>query len=536
MVGLAYFPVSKLGIGLPSKSGFLAVFWPAYGLAAGILIALGPRARWPVAGGVTVANFLSHLSDDKPFWVASALGLAEGIQTLVTAGLIVRYFGKDFGLGRLRHALGLLAAASVGAVVAGVWWIVVSMLFQAPTEPVLSTFQHWFMSDMVGFITVAPFVIGLLAGLRRPMPRREFVEGTVALLALAMITGIIISLPSQLWATARPIAWLFPMLLWLTARCGPVFAAAAVSIVSITIVSTAVWGIGHFGDPELPINDRILEAQTAILFVAFCALVLAALFSERRESAARLALTNMTLERERDNRLMNIEAVTASIAHELKQPLAAIAINGQAALRYLQRSPPDHDEARTSLNSMINDVHRTSEVLDGIQSLFRNIDQKSQQVDMNEIVLETLQSLQGHLLNHNVESCTELTSGLPTVDGNKGQLREVISNLIHNAIDAMNATPDRSRVLLLKTELRGEEAIKVTVEDTGQGIDADRLKGIFGALVTTKPSGMGLGLAICRMIVEKHGGEITASSDGKNGSLLQVVLPIGSNDNAATHT
>jgi signal transduction histidine kinase len=294
-------------------------------------------------------------------------------------------------------------------------------------------------------------------------------------------------------------------------------------------------GKGHFGDPSVPITDRVLGAQAGILVVAFSAYVLAALFAERRESSRKLAQSYMMLERERDNKLMNIEAITAAIAHEVKQPLAAIVINGKAALRFLERSPPDHDEVRTNLNNMVKDGFRTSEVFDGIRALFRKVDDGIKSVDINEIILGTLQSLREDFLDRKIETRTELTSGLPAIEGHKGQLQEVISNLIHNAVDALDATTDRNRMVRLKTELHGDDAIKLIVEDSGPGIDANKLEGIFGAFITTKAQGMGLGLAICRMIIEKHKGQITASSDGKNGALFQVVLPIKSTENSAKH-
>src|SRR5215472_10388192 len=322
------------------------------------------------------------------------------------------------------------------------------------------------------------------------------------------------------------VTWLFPIFLWLAARCEPSFSAAGAFLVSMTIVWTTILGKGHFGDPSLPITDRVLGAQAGILVVAFSAYVLAALFAERRESARKLTQSHTMLERERDNKLMNIEAITAAIAHEVKQPLAAIVINGKAALRFLERSPPDHDEVQANLHSIVKDGFRTSEVFDGIRALFRKADHGPQLIDINEIILGTLRSLREELSDHRVETRTELTVGLPSVAGHKGQLQEVISNLIHNAVDAMDATTDRSRVLRVQTELRGDDAIKVIVEDSGPGIDTSKLDGIFGAFITTKAHGMGLGLAICRMIIEKHNGQITASSDGKYGALFQVVLPI----------
>ena len=231
------------------------------------------------------------------------------------------------------------------------------------------------------------------------------------------------------------------------------------------------------------------------------------------------------LERERDNKLLSAQAIAGAIAHEVRQPLSAIVTNANAALRWLGRSPPDPDEVQAALNRIQREGHRTSEVFDAIRALFRKADQGRERVDVNEIVVEVLRSSQGDLIDHGVEARSELTE-LPLVDGHRGQLREVIFNLVHNAIEAMDAQADQSRVLRVTTKLRDDNAILVGVEDSGPGVDPQKLDGIFGAFFSTKSQGMGLGLAICRMIVEQHGGELTASSDGKKGALFQFVLPI----------
>ena len=182
------------------------------------------------------------------------------------------------------------------------------MLLQPPTVPFLTIWEHWVASNTIGFIAVAPLLIGLAAALRQRPRSSELLEGIAALMTLAGMTTVIISLSQERWETVVPVAWLFPMLLWLAARCGTVFAAAGAFIVSITIVCTTVLGIGHFGDPSLPIDDRILGAQASILIVTLSAYVLAALFAERRENEVRLTSSNMMLERERNNKLMNLEA------------------------------------------------------------------------------------------------------------------------------------------------------------------------------------------------------------------------------------
>jgi PAS domain S-box-containing protein len=244
----------------------------------------------------------------------------------------------------------------------------------------------------------------------------------------------------------------------------------------------------------------------------------------RTELALREAV--VTLEGERDNKLMNIEVVTASITHEVRQPLAAIAINGSAALQFLARVPLDIDRVRAILNQMMGDCHRVSDVFDTIRALFRRVDQKREPTVVNEIVHDVLQSMHEELTDHGVTTETELAPELQPVDGHRNQLRQVILNLIHNAIESMDSTMDRSRVVRVITKSHGPDAIIVAVEDSGPGIDPTGLDSIFDPFITTKPDGMGLGLAICRMIAERHDGKLSALSDGKNGARFQLVLPV----------
>jgi PAS domain S-box-containing protein len=242
-----------------------------------------------------------------------------------------------------------------------------------------------------------------------------------------------------------------------------------------------------------------------------------------------------TLQRERDNKLLNVEAATASIAHEVRQPLAAISVGGAAAMRFLDMSPPDLDELRAILGRIVTDCRQASEVFNGISALFQKIDQSRRAVDVNQIALDVLLSLHGQLKDHGVATETELASDLPLVDGHQAQLRQVVFNLVHNAIEAMATITDRRRLLRVSTRPQDQNAIVVAIEDSGPGIDPGLLNNMFDAFVTTKVHGMGLGLAICRMIVQRHGGRLLASSNGRTGARLEFVLPVGSPDTTHAH-
>jgi len=525
-VGLAYFLAAWLAYGLSLQSEGLAVFWPASGVSSGLLIALGPRAQWPVVSGVIVAVVADHLIMADPLRVGIAFALSDAAETLIIAGLIERYLGKEFGLDRLRHVLGMLAAAVIGTCVSGIGGVIASVLLRPPTVPILTIWEHWVASNTIGFIAVAPLLIGLAGALRQQPQSRELVEGAAALTTLAVMTGVIISLSQERWETMVPIAWLSPMLLWLAARCRPIFAAAGAFIVSITIVCTTVFGIGHFGDPSLTIDDRILGAQASILVVALSAYVLAALFAERRESEARLASSNMMLERERSNKLMNLEAMAASISHEVRQPLTGITTSSSALLRFLGDAPPKLEKARSAAERVIAAAHRANQILDNIRNLFGTAKRAEDSIDVNDLTLRALRVLDSELKNHNIGRRLEMKPELPPITGHSGQLQEVVVNMIQNAIDAMDAVDDGSRVLTVRTERNGNDAISIEIEDSGPGIDPKKSSDdLFDAFFTTKPHGMGLGLAICRMIVERHDGKLSVSSAEPHGAIFRIELP-----------
>jgi PAS domain S-box-containing protein len=296
-VGMAYFLAARLSLALLAKPDGVAVFWPAAGVSSGVLIGLGRSARLPVASGVIVATIIANLMGDRSVWDAAASALWDTGEALLAAWLIERYFGSGFTLGTLRNVLGLLAAAVVAAAASGVGGTVAFRLFHSPTAPIWTTWQHWLASDATGIIIVAPVVIGLAKALRQPPPRSEIIEGVTALAVLAATIVFVILLPFEPWQAVRPAVLLFPVLLWLAARCQPVFAAGGAFMVSLTIVWTTTFGIGQLvnptfpigiADPTIPIGSRILAAQIAIVVCTLSANVLAALFAERRQAEERL--------------------------------------------------------------------------------------------------------------------------------------------------------------------------------------------------------------------------------------------------------
>jgi two-component system, NtrC family, sensor kinase len=241
--------------------------------------------------------------------------------------------------------------------------------------------------------------------------------------------------------------------------------------------------------------------------------------SRERESADQLELA-------RASRLTTMGAMTASIAHEINQPLAAIAANANAGLRWLARSSPDIEEVHAALKRINTDAHRAGEIIQSVRSIFKKAPQQGALVDVNTLIQEVLALVHGDLMSHQVAVKTDLDRDLLPVRADRVQLQQVALNLITNAIEAMSTVEGQPRLLTVSTRPHERDGVLIRVQDSGPGIDPGGLERIFDAFFSTKSSGMGMGLFICRSIVEAHGGHLWASAE-PGGAAFNLVLPVG---------
>jgi two-component system sensor kinase FixL len=224
-------------------------------------------------------------------------------------------------------------------------------------------------------------------------------------------------------------------------------------------------------------------------------------------------------------RVMTLGALTASIAHEVNQPLAAVVTNGNACLRWLARAEPDLEEARAAVERIIRDGHRASEVIKRMRALAQKTDSQTAWLDLNDVIHEVIALVHSKVRQQRGVLRTELSAALPPVLGDRIQLQQVILNLVLNGIEAMQAVTERVRELQIRSYRYAADEVGVAVRDAGIGLDPQQMARLFDAFYTTKPGGTGMGLAISRTIIEAHGGRLWATPNEGPGATVQFTLP-----------
>jgi signal transduction histidine kinase len=287
--------------------------------------------------------------------------------------------------------------------------------------------------------------------------------------------------------------------------------AVAVGCAALTVVSNFL----SPGDPWA--STALINRLIGIIAIAVTT------FIALQNQSATAALQRAKFDRV--TRLTTLGELTATIAHEVSQPLAAIKTNGAACMRWLAHQPPELDEARQAVERIVNAGNRANEILQRIRGLVKGTPPVKERLDINETILEAIAFTPNELERHRILLQTKLASDLPPVPGDRVQLQQVILNLLVNAIEVMRDVSERERQLLVSSRKHDSDSVLVAVQDSGTGLDPANLESVFEAFHTTKPNGMGMGLAISRSIVNAHGGRLWATNSETGGAVFQFTLP-----------
>jgi C4-dicarboxylate-specific signal transduction histidine kinase len=275
--------------------------------------------------------------------------------------------------------------------------------------------------------------------------------------------------------------------------------------------------------------DRGSENVLINCVISILAIAVTTHLALQNQSAER-ALHETQLQLAHVNRITSLGELTASIAHEVNQPLAAVATNAGAAIRWLAAQPPNLDEGREALRHIVKDANRAGEVIARIRALVKKVPPRKNVLDINETILEVVALTRGQALKNGVSLLTQLSSDLPLIPGDRVQLQQVLLNLIINAIEAMSGVSEGRRDLVVGSGKDDSHGVLITVRDSGPGLDMEISDRLFNPFYTTKPNGMGMGLSICRSIIEAHGGRVWATPNLPRGATFHFTLPLQQED------
>ncbi len=386
------------------------------------------------------------------------------------------------------------------------------------------------------------FVIGY-AVLKDADPSKRLGQGTVGvqiaisatITAAAVCTvGVVFTAENALLAPvasdARQFSPLWPYFIGAPVAFANVFALIVLwgrrrSMLDLWLIVVICLGLvevplSYYPDPE---RFSVGWYTVRVFGVISSCLVLVVLLYEIETLYAKLLSAVRDHQREREARLMTGDAVAASIAHEVKQPLTAMVTTADAGFRFLDRSTPNLDRAKQAFKLIAADGHRAGEVVENIRANFRNDERTRTSLDLNALIREALNLERSAIEKHRIVVHAEPNMNLPIVWGNRILLQQVLLNLITNAIDAM-AAKEEPRVLSVKSETQDGDKVKVSVLDTGAGIESENIERIFNPLFTTKAKGMGMGLSICRAIIQGHDGQLWVTSNTPRGAIFSFVL------------
>jgi NO-binding membrane sensor protein with MHYT domain len=480
------------------------------------MVVTGTHDPYLVVLSILVASFASYTALDLSGHVGPARGLARRLWLVATAitmggGIWSMHFIAMLAFimpTPMSYDIGLTTLSLVVAIfVTGGGFYVISRHSASPLRLVLS-------GIFMGLGIAAMHYTGMAA--MRGHAELSYDPLFVALSLLIAIGASTVAL----WLAFR------------TADRGQKLVAAVVMGLTIssmhyTAMRAAIFtahGPVHEAQVGAGLNQTNLALAVAgITFIILAFASATSLFERKR---AEQALRQAQAELAHVNRVTTMGQLAASIAHEINQPITAVVTNARAGLLWLAARPPDLDKVREAFDRIIKAGNQAGEIIGRIRALIKKAPPRKEDLEINEAILEVIALTHGEVVKNGVSLRTQLAAGLPLVQGDRVQLQQVILNLIVNAVEAMSGVSEGSRELLIGTREDALSGVLVVVQDSGPGLNPESFDRLFDPFYTTKPGGMGMGLSICRSIVEAHGGRIWASRTARPGVTIQFTLPV----------
>jgi len=522
---LAYLLSAMLGEALAFPSAPVSALWAPNAILFAALL-LAPVHRWWVYLAAIVPVHVLAQVGQTPLAQIGIQYIVNCAEAVISAAALIRFESEPRRLGQLSAMTNLVLIGGIAAP------LITSVAMAMAFWPLGLTDDFWLTvvartsTNTFATITLVPLIIHFALRFQRGWPapkRRKLVEASLIGGSLALVSMYVFVWPGVHDERAPALLYApLPLLIWATVR----YEIAGVCASVLLLGACATWGVVHDVGPFV-VHAPVRNALTTVLFlnvICIPLLMLAAVLQERKAAFAEAARREQQLAHL--SRVATMGEISGAVAHEIRQPLASMLANAEAASALLTSSELDAQRVRPILADIIADNRRAAQVIKRMQSMLRHSQTERRPEQLNELVMETLALSRADLHRRHVIAIQSLGSELPRVAADRVQIQQVILNLIVNACDAMESVAPDQRRLWLSTSMHSHLGVELSVRDSGPGIEEQMLERIFDSFVSTKSTGLGLGLSISQKIVIAHGGRLWAERSASGGAIFRLTLPV----------
>ena len=501
----------------------VSAFWPASGIYMAALL-LNRTDRWPYFLGVGIATeFVFNLvGQPYPVWACLSFAVGSSLEPLGGTTIAILILRGRFYRNTLRGAFSIAIAAFFGPVFSAVPGVA-TLLALGHIKDFGQAFQMWWLSDMIGILVFAPAVAIWFSppyfwNMRLSAYNIPDLVITLAI-ALGLTFYIFTGKSDGHTMIDRPFA-LFPILVWAAVRHWPFLIVTLVPVITVIMVVCTNAQLGPFVYFELSNAARAQRVQEFVGLLAITTMFLSAMTYSRRQLQDKIH--DMDADFRRVARANDAGQMVSALAHEVSQPLAATTNFAQAARRFLGKGDPDSlKHAGEALDRTVEEAHRANTVVRDLRALLERREMNVARQAVGDLVADTLAFLSSRGVTRSVTVRRAVSENLPEVAADRVHIQQVLTNLVANAVDAAT---DRSKCEIVVRAAREGDMVRISVEDNGPGVPADFKEKLFEPFASTKPGGMGIGLALCRTIVEAHSGEISVADAAGGGTVVSFTL------------
>ena len=525
LLAALYYLAARLGNAFRFQSSQIGVVWPASAILVSALL-LTRRAHWWT---LLVTASLAHVAAMYfvvPAWRWEWQVVNQAVFTATTAVLLQRVLGLPLHFGNRRQVFAFTAIVFVTSVLFGFTTpvFVRSLVGFDDTYSPLTALLRFTLATAPSIFVILPVVLlWTQRGVRRvsELTQRRLLEAALIMAALLAVGVVALATGPEIARFPTLLLWVYPPLVYAAVRFGPV--GAATSLFCIAALST--WGTAQQLGPFVLTADahQVLSLQTFWIVIGLPIMLLASVIRERE--VAEHALHEQRNQLAHVTRVATVGEMSGALAHELYQPLTSILANAQAAIRLLDRLPPDLREVRQILEDIAQQDKHSASVIARFRSFLKEGESRFEPLVVESVVRDALALSRSAVTLSGVDVQTSISTGLPRIWGDPVQLLQVMVNLVVNGCDSMRLTPQADRRLRLQAASLGRTHVQLSVADCGVGLPSGREDHVFEPFFTTKAKGLGLGLAIGRSIVTAHGGRLWGENNPSQGATFHLVLP-----------